>query len=140
MLKTGILQDYGICLSPTHVFTSTGTFSATLTVINEDGESKTVLTSVVINQSVSQGNNAKEYSFFNLEIPFPNYQYRCISCSVGNHYWFYSQDEPRVGKKSYMQKNLKTRVKKKYKCWKQVMDVDAQDLLFEVFCTRAISL
>jgi parallel beta-helix repeat protein len=61
----------GTGLSPTHVYTSPGTYSVTLTVTDEDGESKTASTSVVITQSASQGNNAKGFSVHDLEIPFP---------------------------------------------------------------------
>jgi len=61
----------GTGLSPTHVYTSPGTYIVTLTVTDEDGDSTTASTSVVITQSTSQGNNAEGFSVFDLEIPFP---------------------------------------------------------------------
>jgi hypothetical protein len=61
----------GTGLSPTHVYTAPGTYIVTLTVTDENGDSKTASTSVAITQSISQGNNAEGFSAFDLEIPFP---------------------------------------------------------------------
>ena len=61
----------GTGLSPTHVYTTPGTYIVTLTVTDEDSDSTTASTSVTITQSTSQGNNAEGFSVFDLEIPFP---------------------------------------------------------------------
>jgi parallel beta-helix repeat protein len=61
----------GTGLSPTHVYTVPGTYTVTLRVTDEDGDSTTASTSVVITQSTSQGNNAEGFSVFDLEISFP---------------------------------------------------------------------
>jgi len=61
----------GTGLSPTHVYTTLGTYIVTLTVTDEDGDSTTASTSVAITQSTSQGNNAEGFSVLDLEIPFP---------------------------------------------------------------------
>jgi len=60
----------GTGLSPTHVYTTPGTYIVTLTVTDEDSDSTTASTSVTITQSTSQGNNAEGFSVFDLEIPF----------------------------------------------------------------------
>jgi len=60
----------GTGLLPTHMYSTPGTYTVTLTVVDEEGESTTASTSAIITQSTSQANNAEGVSILNVEIPF----------------------------------------------------------------------
>jgi parallel beta-helix repeat protein len=61
----------GSGLAPTHTYTSVGTYIVTLRVTDTEGLSTIASTSVIVTQSLTSGDNAEGFTFFNIQIPFP---------------------------------------------------------------------
>jgi len=57
--------------SPTHIYTASGNYSITLTVLDEYGDTSTDSTYVVIAQSTNQSGGSEGLLGFELEVPFP---------------------------------------------------------------------
>jgi parallel beta-helix repeat protein len=73
---TAYLWDFGdemlgTGISPTHTYTTPGTYTVTLQVTDDDGATNTTSTSVTVVQSTSHGDNLGSISVFDIEIPFP---------------------------------------------------------------------
>jgi parallel beta-helix repeat protein len=70
-------------LTSTHVYTSPGTYTVILTVVDEDGVSSTSSTSAVITYSSSQGISFEGISILDFEIPFPVLMILVVLLAVG---------------------------------------------------------
>ena len=64
-------ETLGTGVSPTHTYTTSGTYTVSLQIIDDDGAIGTASMSVSIGQSTSQGDNLGSFSIFDIEIPFP---------------------------------------------------------------------
>lgn len=73
----------GTGLTSSHVYTAPGTYTVTLTVVDEDGASSTSSTTAVVVSSNTQGNAFEGISFLNFEIPFPVLMFIVVLLAVG---------------------------------------------------------